>query len=305
VSDPSVSVIIPAYNAAGTVRDAAASVQAQTYDDWEMILVDDGSSDDTWAVLREIADACPQAGALHMEHAGLAAARNRAIAGARGEWIALLDADDAWKPEKLQRCMDYLVTHPELKVVYTPMETVDETGRPMKGHAKPCHAGWLAERLFQSIFIHDPSAVFHRDVIETVGGFDESLPVCVGHEFWLRVATRFEIGLIGEPLAVRGWSERSLTRGNRVRARMTKSHVMDRFYYERGGRELLSDRRKARRRLARVHYATGKILLKERRLREAGPYLRKAVGLYPWLMKAWPLLAIALTGRAIGFKSRI
>jgi len=300
MSSPAVSVIIPAFNCGELVRQAADSVRAQTYRDFEVILVDDGSTDDTWRVLGEIVAGWPEARALHCEHKGLAAARNRGIADMRGEWIALLDADDLWLPEKLKRCVAFLIAHPHLRIVYTPMDLIRLDGSRMKGHSKCCHAGWLTDRLFHSIFVHDPATVFHKGVVEVCGGFDESLEVCVGHEFWLRVSTKFEFGLIDEPLALRRWHEKSLTRSNRVRARVTKSAMMDRFYFERGGREILRDAKAARRRLARVHCSTGKILLRQRQMAAAQRYFAKAIGLAPGLLRAYPFHAVSAAGKLLG-----
>jgi len=289
---PTVSVVIPAYNCGDLVAEAVDSVRAQTYQDFEVIVVDDGSTDDTWQTIEKLEASWSKLRAIRVEHAGLAAARNCAIAQIRGEWIALLDADDLWKARKLQRCMDYLSAHRHLRIVYTPMAPIREDRSPMSGHCKPCHAGQLTEKLFESIFVHDPAAVFHKLVIETCGGFDESLPVCVGHEFWLRVSAQFEFGLIDEPLALRRWSEKSLTRSNRLRGRLVKAGMLERFYFEKGGRELL-DANVALPRLARVHYSAGKILLAEGRYREAAEYLRKAMRYRPGLLKSYPVYLAA------------
>ena len=298
MSDPNVSVIIPAYNCSGLLGEAVESVRAQTYQDFEVIVVDDGSSDDTWQVARQLDESWEKLRAFRIEHAGLAAARNRALDEMRGQWIALLDADDLWQAEKLQRCMDFLAEHPDLSIVYTPMAPIRMDGRRMEGHSKPCHAGRLTERTFHSIFIHDPAVVFHRRVTEACGGFDESLPVGVGHEFWLRVSTKFEFGLIDEPLALRRWSQGSLTRSNRSRGRCIKAGMLERFYFERGGREMMAPG-PALRRLGRVHYAAGKILLKERKFRQAAQYLGKSirfrpVGLRPYVLYGLSRLASSL-----------
>jgi glycosyltransferase involved in cell wall biosynthesis len=299
MSDPAVSVIVPAYNCAGLLAEAVESVRAQTYEDYEVIVVDDGSDDETGAAAERLAAAWPKMRAIRAEHKGLAAARNRAIAEMRGQWIALLDADDLWRPQKLQRCMDFLAAHPELSIVYTPMAPIRMDGTEMAGHSKPCHAGRLTEKLFQSIFVHDPAAVLHKRVIEACGGFDESLPVCVGHEFWLRVSTKFGFGLIDEPLALRRWSEESLTRSNRSRGRRIKAGMLERFYFERGGRDLMP-RRPAMRRLSRVHYSAGKILLKEHQFAEARRYLAKAIRLRPAAVKAYPLYLAACVASLFG-----
>jgi len=292
MSEPAVSVIIPAYNCAELLGEAIASVRAQTYEDYEVIVVDDGSADNTAEVAEKLAADWPKMRAIRAEHKGLAAARNRAVAEMKGQWIAMLDADDLWLPEKLRRCMDYLAEHPDLSIVYTPMAPITMGGEKIKGHSKPCLAGRLTEELFQSIFVHDPASVIHKRVIEVCGGFDESLPVTVGHEFWLRVSTRFEFGLIDEPLALRRWSEQSLTRRTRSQGRRIKAAMLERFYFERGGDKLVPAGA-AMRRLSSVYFKAGKLLLAEGDPREARRYLVKAVRYRPTNLRAWPALIAA------------
>ena len=290
---PRVSVIIPAYNCQDLVGEAVASVREQTYRDFEAIVVDDGSTDETWDVIQRLGRDWPDLRTMRIEHAGLAAARNAAIAEIKGDWIALLDADDLWLPDKLERCMAFLDERPDLSIVYTPMTPIRMDGTRMTGHSKPCHAGLLAPKLFHSIFVHDPAAVFHKRVIETCGGFNESLPVCVGHDFWLRVSTEFAFGLINEPLALRRWSETSLTRSRRARGAGIKARMLEEFYFEKGGRDLV-DRSAAMKRLARVHYSAGKLSLAEGRPHEAARLLAKAVGFRRAGLKPYPYYLAAL-----------
>ena len=299
---PSVSVILPCYNAEPHIRETVASIRAQTYQDFEVVAVNDGSTDTTGEILDEItrewnakADTLyPKMRVIHQHNTGLAKARNVAIAAMTGEYIALQDSDDLWTPEKLSDCMAFFAGNPSLSIVYTPMQPFDDaTGKLMEGHSKPCHAGQLTEKLFMSIFVHDPSAVFHRRVIDTCGGFCEEIPVSIGHEFWLRVAPHFEFGLINEPLAMRRWTPHSLTRCNRLRGRQIKARILEQFYFEGGGKELIP-RRHAMRRLAKVNYHAGKILLKERRGREAVPYLAKALKYRPTYLRVYPQFLAAL-----------
>ena len=300
MSTPNVSVIIPAYNCGDLVRQAIDSACKQTYNDYEVIVVDDGSTDETWEVIQQTAANRSRVRAMRAEHAGLAAARNYGISQMRGDWIALLDADDLWEQNKLQRCMNFFCEHPDLSIVYTPMAPVLMDGQRMRGHSKKCHSGWLTEKLFHSIFVHDPAVVFHKRVIETCGGFDESLPVCIGHEFWLRVSTKFEFGLIDEPLAMRRWHTSSLTRSDRVRARRIKAAMLERFYFERGGSELLTDTKKALRRLARVHYSAGKILFQRRRFQEANALFDKARQFAPTYLKTYSFWFMCRLARLLG-----
>ncbi|MBN1942145.1 MAG: glycosyltransferase family 2 protein [Phycisphaerae bacterium] len=299
VNSPTVSVILPAYNAEAFVAQAVESVRAQTYTDYELIAVNDGSADRTGEILDELARKFPAMRVIHQPNAGLAAARNAAVAQMRGEYIALLDADDLWRPGKLARCMTFLKEHPDLSIVYTPMTPFDgRTGREMTGHSKPCHAGWLTEKLFLSIFVHDPAAVFHKRVIETCGGFDESLPVSVGNEFWLRVSTKFAFGLIDEPLALRRWSETSLTRSNRLRGRRIKADMLEEFYFHKGGKDRIP-RAAAMRRLAKVNYSAGKLFLQRFQCRKALRRFTKALKFRPGFWKCYPFALLSVPGSVI------
>ncbi|MBN1556346.1 MAG: glycosyltransferase family 2 protein [Phycisphaerae bacterium] len=296
---PTVSVILPAYNAEAFIAEAVESVRAQTYTDYELIAVDDGSTDRTGEILDELAKEFPAMRVVRQANTGLAGARNAAVAAMRGTYIALLDADDLWLPEKLARCVAFLEENPHLSIVYTPMTPFDgATGERMEGHSKPCHAGELTEKLFGSIFVHDPAAVFHKRVIETCGGFDESLPVSIGNEFWLRVSVHFAFGLIDEPLALRRWSETSLTRSNRLRGRLIKADMLEAFYFHKGGRDRIP-RAKAMRRLAKVNYSAGKLLLRQFRCREAMKRFVKALRFRPGYFKAYPFALFSLLGAAV------
>jgi hypothetical protein len=300
MAEPNMSVVVPAYNASWCIRDVVRSVQWQTRRDWEMILVDDGSTDDTWAVMQELAAGDERISPLHFDNGGTPVAINRGLKAARGQWLAVVGADDQWYSSMLERCMDFLAEHPGLSIVYTPMVPVTRDNQVIQGHSKPCHSGWLTEKLFQSIFIHDSSAIFHRRVYETCGGFDETMRVGSGHEFWLRVSTKFEFGLIDEPLAQRTWTPTSLTRSNRGRGRQFTTDMLERFYFQKGGKDILKAG-PALRRLSHVSYKAGKLLLAEGNPRQAKRYLAKAVKYRPTNLRAWPgLLASAVASLFAG-----
>ena len=280
-----VSAVIAAYNSQDYLRDAVESVRAQTYPPVELVIVDDGSTDGTWRLIEELAADWPMVRPIRIPHGGTPVAKNRAVFAARGDYVAILDADDLWAPSKLRRSMEFLAAHPELSIVYSPMTTVRMDGAALTGHDKPSHAGRLTAKLFESIFVHDPAVVFHRRVLEACGGFDENIPVGSGHEFWLRVSTKFEFGLIDEPLAIRRWHAESLTRTNRAAGRADKARMLERFYFERGGKELVP-RRRAYRRLSRVYCGAGRILLRQGDPRGARPLLAKALRYGPANLKA-------------------
>ena len=293
MASPTVTVIIPAYNCATYLRAAVESVRAQTYQDFEVILVDDGSTDNTLELAKELGSGWPAMRVIHIEHAGLARARNVALEQMTGQWVALMDCDDLWNPTKLKKAMDFLDAHPWMSVVYHPMAPISPEGRSLRIAGRRGRQGWITEKLFHRAFIHDPSVVFHKRVVQECGPFDQSLPVCVGQEFWLRVSMRFPIGMIHEVLAQRRCLESSLTLRNSVRSGRVKVEVLERFYFEQGGRELLQHRRRALSRLAKVRYAAGRLFLGQKEYQDAADYLAKAIRYCPTFVKSYPYYLLA------------
>lgn len=199
---PRVSVIIPAYNAAGCVRRAVDSVLEQSFQDLELLVVDDGSTDATRAVLAEYGDR------LHLlakQNGGPAAARNHGLQHARGEYVAFLDADDYWKTGKLQRQVDLLDARPEIGFCSTATEVVDSAGRPAGNW--PCRpdAGPLPDILFMhgTVISGSTSGVLaRRHQIEAIGGFDPDLRGFEDPDLWIRLAARTGYACIPEALTV-------------------------------------------------------------------------------------------------------
>lgn len=196
-----VSVIIPTYNRAGWVTEAVASVLAQTYQDFEVLVVDDGSTD---ATLEALAPFYRQVKVLRTaQRRGVAAARNLGLSAARGEWLAFLDSDDLWRPDKLARQMAYLREHPELLICQTD-ETWVRNG--VRVNAPLSHRKVEGEIFLPSLercMISPSAVVLHRRLLEEVGRFDETLPAAEDYDLWLRVTWRYPVGLVPEPLVVK------------------------------------------------------------------------------------------------------
>ena len=200
--NPTVSVVIPCYNYGRFLRDAVASIQSQTFTDHEIIVVDDGSTDDTEIQAREMGATVRY---LRQPNQGPSAARNTGIAAARGRYIAFLDADDTWQPEKLARQVPILEGHPDVVLVYTDSTYFDgATGRDVGRHrerfAHP-HGRVLGRLLEAGNFIHSPTPLVRRTTLEDVGGFDPTLRSSEDWDLWVRIAARGEIAYIDEPLA--------------------------------------------------------------------------------------------------------
>jgi glycosyltransferase involved in cell wall biosynthesis len=196
-----VSVIIPVYNCERYVCAAVESVLAQTYPLHEIIVVDDGSTDTTCAALDRHRDSITY---IYQKNAGEPSARNTGIRRASGEYVAFLDADDLWLPEKLRAQMEQFEVHPEYGLVYTDMMTFNESGilvesvRASRGRVY-C-SGRIFPQLFQETLFGSGSVVFRKACIETAGVFDESFLIGSDYEMWLRMARYFEFGYVDKPL---------------------------------------------------------------------------------------------------------
>lgn len=199
---PRVSVIIPAYNAAGVVHRAVDSVLAQGFQDFELLVVDDGSTDATRKALAEYGD---QLRLLAQANAGPAAARNQGLQHARGQYVAFLDADDYWKAEKLQRQVELLDARPDIGFCSTATEVVDSAGRPAGNWPCRPEAGPLPDILFLhgTVISGSTSGVLaRRNLIDEIGGFDPSLRGFEDPDLWIRLTARTGYACIPEPLTV-------------------------------------------------------------------------------------------------------
>lgn len=199
---PAVSVIVPAFNAAWCVGRAIDSVLAQTFRDFELIVVDDGSTDDTAQVLQCYGAAVR---VVHKPNGGLSSARNAGIAAARGEFVAFLDADDWWLERKLERQVELMRQHPEVGFCSTAANVVDLDGRLLNVWGPSRWQGPFLVHLFSAhgdVAGSGSGVLVRRDLLCQVGGFDESLRSLEDIDMWMRLAAVAEYDCIDEPLVV-------------------------------------------------------------------------------------------------------
>ena len=205
-----ISVVIPTQNRRELISRAIDSVRAQTRPAGEIIVVDDGSTDDT---ARFVAETYPDVRVLRQENRGVSAARNAGIRAAEGELIAFLDSDDEWLPRKLERQIQAMETSPGALFCHT-NEIWVRNGRrvnPMKKHEK--FGGRIFEKALPLCVISPSSVLVDRLLFDEVGLFDESLPACEDYDLWLRVCARFPVLFVDEPLIVKhGGHEDQLSR---------------------------------------------------------------------------------------------
>ena len=199
---PRVSVVIPVYNSEDYVAEAIEGVLNQTYQDYEVIVVDDGSTDGSAAVVRSFGDAVRY---IFQPNAGVSAATNRGVSLSNGEFIAFLDNDDIWLPEKLERQVAYLDTQPSCGFVNCDMQYISETGDKLDRFLRGYNTRDPYVRLFQKGYVIMCSAVLiRRGVFERTGGFNEAF-VAAGlqdMEWMSRVVDCAEVGHLSETLVL-------------------------------------------------------------------------------------------------------
>jgi glycosyltransferase involved in cell wall biosynthesis len=196
---PLVSVVIPTFNRASMIRDALASILAQSLKDLEIIVVDGRSADNTQEVVAEFASSLIQYHCNEKPNATAAQNRNRGIELASGKYIAFLDSDDLFMPPKLERQVQFLESHPEVGLVYTAYKSVDESLNCLAYHPASV-SGWVFKTLLYSCQIATPSVMVPRQLFSELGGFDEAMDVAEDNDMWIRIAAQYPIGAINEPL---------------------------------------------------------------------------------------------------------
>ncbi len=256
---PVVSVVIPTYNRLPKVKDAIDSVLSQTYRDFEFWVVDDGSTDGTGEALRVFGNKIKY---ISQDNRGASAARNLGARVSRGKYLAFLDSDDLWEPEKLEIQVKCMEENPQFPLCYTDEIWIRKGIRvnPKKRHGK--YSGWIFEKCLPLCIISPSSALMKRALFEETGGFDETLPVCEDYDFWLRVTCRYPVLFIdqkliikkgghGDQLSIRSWGndryrimalEKLLSSQNlkaeekRMAAEelVRKSYILSRGFYKRG-----------------------------------------------------------------------
>ncbi|GAB6066979.1 hypothetical protein JCM13664_02970 [Methylothermus subterraneus] len=204
MSPPLVSILMPVFNGEKYISQTIESVLSQTYKNYEIIIVNDGSTDHSYQKIK------PYLRLSHLKYieqdnAGVASARNAALQLAKGNYFALLDQDDLWHPEKLTKQIDLFKSNPKLGLVHCHAVPINATGEIL-----PANPWWprpTPPRAFEEIFlanpIHSCTAVFCRTALEQIGGFDPSPAILFADEYdlWLRIAATFEVGYIPETLS--------------------------------------------------------------------------------------------------------
>jgi len=191
-----ISVVVPTYNRAGTLPRALDSILCQSLPATEIIVVDDGSNDGTAELIRR---RYPQVHYLRRPNGGVSQARNLGIAAAEGDWIALLDSDDEWLPDKLATQRALLRKHPDIRLCHTEEVWIRNGLRvnQMDKHAKS--GGRIFRACLPRCVISPSASTLHRSLFEEIGTFDEDLPACEDYDLWLRICATDPVAFVSSP----------------------------------------------------------------------------------------------------------
>ena len=193
---------MPTHDRLEYLRAAVASVYAQTFEDWELIVVDDGSGAETRQFLGSPPD--ERMSSIFQAHTGIpAAARNRGIAHARGRYVAFLDSDDCWAPDKLRRQLDLMDSAPNCRWSYTAVRRIDAAGREIQARSVPwvAYSGSILEQVLRvDAQIATPAVMAELEFVRELGGFDDNMRFVEDYDLWSRMALKSEVSVHAAPL---------------------------------------------------------------------------------------------------------
>lgn len=232
---PLVSVVMAAYNAGPYLSLAAGSALAQTMPDLELLILDDGSTDDTPQTAQALLASDRRVRYHRHENSGQCATKNRGIALARAEYVAFLDADDTWRAEKLERQLELFDGMPDVGVGYGFLERIDADGEPLPWEPVPPRRGLVTEELLLRNFVPFSSSIVRRRLLQRYGGFDPALDMGIDYDLWLRLSMQCEFDFVPDIVGqYRVWTGQM---SRKVRQRYQAAiAIMQRFLAHNGSR---------------------------------------------------------------------
>lgn len=289
---PKVSVCIPAYNRKDYLRETLDSILAQTCKDYEIIVVDDGSTDGTENMIRELDFPVT----YHwQENSGDAAARNKLVQLARGRYILFIDSDDLLLPDAVERLVKVMETETEDIIAYGSYLRIDRNSNVYGRSRRRLYSGNITKHLFKTICVHFGGSMFPRKILKEFPIFDTSLKVCSDYDFWLRLSTKYRFIALSNPAFKRRRHSGNLST-NSFENYFTELKVLKRFYYENGGKEVVP-KRIAMRRLGKGQYRAGKCAVEEGNYQAARNLLRRSFRRHPSIKSAIQWLRAVLMNR--------
>ncbi len=273
---PTVSVCIPTYNRKDYLKETLDSCFAQTYKDYEVVIVDDGSTDGTEDMLK---DAGYDVRYYWAEHIGQAAARNKLIELAGGEYITFLDSDDLLFPNAVQKLMDVIDSYSAEVVAYGSHIGIDENGKRLRTKQRRLPSGNIVINLFEYIYVHSCGTMCAKRIYEREGGFDTSLRRCAVYKFLLGLSLKYQFFPVVGPIYKRRRHKENLT-DQSFEGRKIEFDVLEDFYFSSGARKVIP-RHRAMRRLSKEGYRAGRCAIREGMYDQAYQLLRQSFQRHP------------------------
>jgi glycosyltransferase involved in cell wall biosynthesis len=292
-----ISVIIPTYNSAQYIREAIDSVLCQTYTDYEIIVIDDGSTDDTRRIIK---DEYPGVRYYRVQHKGVGSARNYGISMAQGEYIAFLDADDKWLPEKLEKQFNAFNEYPEVGMVFTENRFFWKAQIVDRGinKRKKLMSGDILANIFMNSYVGTPTVMVRKSVLDDVGWFEEQLVVGEDLNMWIRIAAKYRIELIDEPLVLCRVAEGSLCsslanviEGNKKNIELMRTKYPD--IYRRLGQKVINKK------YSYIYFSEGYQYFRNGEYDRAKSSFEKSIGYNLCLLKAITYYCLCFVPQAL------
>ncbi len=280
---PLFTVIMASYNHSRYIGEAIQSIRDQSFQDWELIVVDDCSTDDSPAIIESHVAQDSRVKLFSQANAGPAAARNTAAARATGEWLTYLDSDDIWYDSALESYKLAIDAHHDAQFFYGIRDRLDSDGNVTKlaGEFQDRPTG--TAELFGRMFISTMVVCHKRELFERMGGFDAKLRSCEDYELFLRMSLHTDFQPIAKATGLRRRHEFNISKQTGF-SRSQEAEVLGRFVAEQGGKDVLSDEL-IRRRLARLYYASGRQYFKSLCIFKAITALKLSLK-HRWTLKA-------------------
>ncbi len=277
---PNVSVCIPTYNRKDYLRETLNSIFAQTYKDYEIIVVDDGSTDGTEDMIKELDFPVIY---HRQENSGDAAARNKLLQLARGRYILFIDSDDLLLPDAIEGLVRVMEMETEDVVAYGPYLRIDHDSNVYGRCRRKLYSGNITKHLFDNICVHFGGSMFPRKILKEFPVFDTSLKVCSDYDFWLRISTKHRFVALSNPVFKRRRHMGNLSTTSFENC-LTELEVLERFYEKDG--ENVIPKKIAMRRLGKEQYRVGKCAIKERNYQAACNLLWQSFRRHPRIKSA-------------------
>lgn len=277
-----VSVIIPSYNCEEYIGKAIDSVLQQSYNNIELIIVNDGSTDRTEDIIKKYSTSIKY---ISQSNQGVSTARNTGILAADGEYISFLDSDDIWNLETLGLQLGYFVSHPDVGLVYGDMELFDHTGTLSENWlvraGGPRPEGFIFQELIFQCLFQTSTVMVRREVLDDVGLFDSALPLGEDYDLWLRIAAKYKIGYI--PKVLTGYRRRkgSLTASDAT-LKPWDIAVAEKALEREADEARKISPRVVKKKFGARYFQAGYSALKEGKYSIARYRLRKSILLIPW-----------------------